>query len=63
MSNRFIRLPEVMRRTGFGRAWIYRMIERGEFPSQVKLGRRAVGFVESEVDAWVDQRIQAARRQ
>ncbi|WP_234282510.1 helix-turn-helix transcriptional regulator [Klebsiella quasipneumoniae] len=52
---RFIRLPEVLERTGFCKAWIYRLISRGQFPAPIKLGDRAIRFVESEVDEWIDQ--------
>ncbi|MCD3180314.1 AlpA family phage regulatory protein [Salmonella enterica subsp. enterica serovar Enteritidis] len=38
----FIRLPEVIKRTGFGKTWIYELIKAGRFPSQVKTGIRAV---------------------
>ncbi|EAN6616093.1 dipicolinate synthase, partial [Salmonella enterica subsp. enterica serovar Oranienburg] len=51
-KNNFIRLPEVLERTGFCKAWIYRLISRNEFPSPIKIGDRAIGFVESEIDAW-----------
>lgn len=56
-----IRLPEVLKRTGFGKAWIYRLISEGRFPAPVKIGVRAVAFVESEIDAWIQSVIQASR--
>lgn len=49
----FLRLPEVMKRTGLGRSTLYSLISEGEFPRAVLLSKRLVGFVESEVDAWV----------
>ncbi|WP_426576595.1 helix-turn-helix transcriptional regulator [Xenorhabdus stockiae] len=52
-----IRLPEVQRRTGYGKAWLYKLIQAGQFPKQVKIGTRSVVFIESEVDAWIAQRI------
>ncbi|CAM7825516.1 MULTISPECIES: helix-turn-helix transcriptional regulator [Klebsiella] len=58
MSNTLIRLPEVQRRTGYSKAWIYRLISQDRFPSTVKIGSRAVAFVESEVDEWISQRIE-----
>ena len=36
---------------------IYRKIADGTFPRPIKLGDRAVGFVEEELDAWIEQRI------
>ncbi|HGO5397599.1 TPA: KilA-N domain-containing protein [Klebsiella oxytoca] len=60
-QRKILRMREVMKRTGFGRAWIYRMIERGEFPAQIKIGRRAVGFIEQEVDNWINAKINKSR--
>ncbi|OTA18448.1 dipicolinate synthase [Xenorhabdus vietnamensis] len=56
-----IRLPEVQRRTGYSKAWIYKLISNGEFPKQVKLGSRSIAFVESEIDNWISQRIAESR--
>ncbi|KAA5738207.1 AlpA family phage regulatory protein, partial [Klebsiella pneumoniae] len=39
-------------------AWIYRLISQNRFPSAVKIGSRAIAFVESEVDEWISQRIE-----
>lgn len=58
MSNNLIRLPEVQRRTGYSKAWIYRLISQNRFPLAVKIGSRAIAFVESEVDEWISQRIE-----
>lgn len=56
-----IRLPEVLKRTGFGKAWVYRLISEGRFPAPVKIGVRAVAFVESEVDEWIQSVIETSR--
>ncbi|AUZ72425.1 AlpA family transcriptional regulator [Escherichia albertii] len=56
-----IRLPEVLKRTGFGKAWIYRLISEGRFPAPVKIGVRAVAFIESEVDEWIQSVIETSR--
>ncbi|MDE9553159.1 helix-turn-helix transcriptional regulator, partial [Xenorhabdus bovienii] len=48
-KNNLIRLPEVQRRTGYGKAWIYKLIADNRFPKQVKIGTRSVAFIESEV--------------
>ena len=56
-----IRLPEVLKRTGFGKAWIYRLISEGRFPAPGKIGVRAVAFVESEVDEWIQSVIETSR--
>ena len=60
-TGRLLRLPEVEQITALRRSTLYHMIGLGEFPPPVKLGARASAWVESEVRAWVDERI-AARR-
>lgn len=58
---KLIRLPEVMNRTGFGKTWIYKLINAGHFPAQIKTGIRAIAFIESEVDEWIKQAIADSR--
>lgn len=48
-----IRLPQVMKRTGLSRSTIYAYIEKGSFPKPFKIALRAVGWYESEVNAWI----------
>ena len=56
---RFIRLKEVKCLIGLGRTAIHEKIKAGEFPKPYPLGARAVGFLASEVDAWIESRIEA----
>ena len=58
---RFLRLPEVLDRTGLSRSTIYVRLDQGRFPRPVSLGARAVGWLESEVDEWIRERIAASR--
>lgn len=58
---KLIRLPEVIRRTGFGKTWIYTLIRAGKFPKQIKIGERAIAFIESEVDEWIYKAIADSR--
>jgi len=58
---RLIRLHEVKHRTGMGRSWIYESIQRGAFPQPIPTGERAVAWVEGEIEAWIQDRIQACR--
>ena len=58
---RFLRLPEVLARTGLSRSTIYVRLDQGRFPRPVSLGARAVGWVEAEVDDWMRERIVASR--
>jgi prophage regulatory protein len=51
---RFLRLPEVMQRVGLKHTQIYQRISEGRFPRPVRVGDRAVAWVESEIDAYQD---------
>ncbi|HAV8103134.1 TPA: AlpA family transcriptional regulator [Escherichia coli] len=61
MSQSFIRLSEVQRRTGYSKAWIYRLIKEQRFPQSVKIGSRSIAFIESEIEEWINQRIAELR--
>ena len=56
---KLLRLPQVMERVGYRRSKIYALVNSGDFPKPVSIGPRAVGFVESEVDSWISERIRA----
>ena len=67
-QKRFIRLSEVLSRTGYGRTFIYRKMEDGSFPKSLKLGgppkdpsvfdSRAVAWIEEEVEQWIKSGIE-----
>ena len=61
MDTRFIRLKEVMERTSLSRSTIYQMMSAGGFPSQIPIGRRAVGWLKREIDEWIETRINESR--
>lgn len=54
---RILRLSEVMRRTGISRSAVYLNMKKKAFPEQIVLGPRSVGWLESEVDEWINKRI------
>ena len=58
---RVLRLPRVQARTGLSRSTIYMRVAHGSFPKPVRLGARAIGWIESEVDAWIREQIAASR--
>ncbi|TQE99574.1 MAG: AlpA family transcriptional regulator [Spiribacter salinus] len=62
MAEAILRLPDVKARTGLSRSTIYLRIAEGTFPEPISLGGRAVGWVESEVDDWLEQQIEASRQ-
>lgn len=62
MAEAILRLPLVKARTGLSRSAIYARMAEGEFPRAISLGPRTVGWVESEIDAWLNQQIEASRQ-
>lgn len=60
-SLKILRLPQVCDLTGLGRSVIYQMEADLRFPKRIKLGTRAVGWLEQEVHTWLANRIAASR--
>ncbi len=58
MTSRIIRLEEVKKLVGLSRSTLYARIAEGNFPKQVSLGGRLVGWHESDVLAWIESRTQ-----
>lgn len=54
-GHRILRLPDTVKKTGLSKSGIYQRIRARTFPQPVRLGVRAVGFVEREVDAFLSQ--------
>ena len=51
-----LRMPEVLSRIGLSRSTLWRLIRAGEFPRPIRLGRRSVGWIEYDVEAWIKSR-------
>jgi len=60
---RIIRLREVMSATGLARATIYKYMRESAFPRPVSLGDRCVGWIESEIQDWIFERIEERDKQ
>jgi len=61
-KERILRLDDVKFITGLSRSAIYRLIEENNFPKSISLGtKRSVGWIESEINLWVQQRISQSR--
>jgi len=61
MVPKILRLPAVIDKTGLSRATIYLKISKKTFPSPISLGERSVGWLESEVEAWIQHQIECSR--
>ncbi|WP_415903196.1 helix-turn-helix transcriptional regulator [Neptuniibacter sp. QD29_5] len=53
-----IRLPEVLKMTSLSKSSLYRRIDAHTFPDSVSLGGRSVAWIEEEVLAWIQARIE-----
>jgi prophage regulatory protein len=54
-KDRILRRKEVTERTSLARSTIYDHVERGTFPKPVKLSYSIIGWLESEVDEWIEK--------
>lgn len=61
MQHTILRLPAVKARTSLSRSTIYLRIANGVFPSPISLGGRTVGWIESEINEWLDKQIALSR--
>ena len=52
-QERIIRLKTVLERTGLSRSTLYRKIDGGTFPRQIRIAARCAGWRESAVEAWL----------
>jgi prophage regulatory protein len=56
-----IRFPALKRKTGASRSFIYASMKKDLFPKSISIGPRAIGWLESEIDDWIDARINVSR--
>ena len=59
--SKILKLQDVMEVTALSRSSIYAFIKTKNFPKPISLGLRAVGWLESDVQAWIATRIDASR--
>lgn len=60
--DRFMRRPEVQHATGLSRSSVYRLLEAKDFPAPIRLSLNMVAWLESEVQAWIEDRVAASRK-
>ncbi len=61
-STQILRLKEVLIKTGMARSSLYSAIQKGQFPQSIRLGARAVGWLEHDVETWIQERVEQSRR-
>ncbi|MGE0109595.1 MAG: helix-turn-helix transcriptional regulator [Bdellovibrionales bacterium] len=60
MSEKILRKHAVLERIGVKNSTLYEWIKKGSFPKPFALGARAVGWRESVVNAWIEEKAQVA---
>lgn len=60
MAKRYIRRNEVEKLTSLSRSTIYRLMDAGDFPRQIRLTQKAVAWAEDEILDWLASRPVAA---
>ncbi len=61
MSIKINRLPAVQDKTGLSRSSIYLRMSKGEFPKSISLGDRAIGWLESDIEQWLEEKVAASK--
>ena len=54
---RILRQRQVIERVGYSPMHLWRLEKAGKFPQRLKLGPNSVGWVSTEIDAWIEARI------
>jgi prophage regulatory protein len=62
MAHKILRLPDVIDRVGLARSSIYAFVSEGRFPAPVKIGTRAVGWLDTDIDQWIGLQFDPSRR-
>lgn len=60
LNDQLVTMTFITQLTGLTDKWFYKLIKDGKFPKPIKLGRSS-RWLESEVEAWLQQRIAQSR--
>ncbi|CAI1963141.1 helix-turn-helix transcriptional regulator [Serratia quinivorans] len=60
LSDKMVDMVFITEYTGLSNKWFYKLIQDGEFPKPIKLGRSS-RWLKSEIENWVQQRITQSR--
>lgn len=63
LSDSLLRIRQVMLACGKSRSAIYKDMQKGLFPRQIKITSRAIGWSRNEIEAWVEARKQSREAQ
>ena len=61
MSSRILKAKEVAERVSISTSQVYRLARDGRFPKPVKITENRSGWLETEVDQWIDECVRRSR--
>lgn len=61
MAHKMLRLPSVIELTGLSRSSIYLRMKNNAFPQSISLGDRAIAWLESDIEQWIEEKIVLAK--
>ena len=61
-NDRILRWPEVRQRVGICRSHAHNLVAQGKFPAPIKLGERASGWLEHEINEWIENCVISSRK-
>ncbi|MEQ9833341.1 MULTISPECIES: helix-turn-helix transcriptional regulator [Pectobacterium] len=61
LKDQFVDMSFITQLTGLTDKWFYKLIQLGEFPKPIKLGRSS-RWLQSDVETWLQQRIDQSRQ-
>ena len=61
-QQQIIRLSQVKQRLSLSRSTIYLLVKTGKLKAPIALGARSVGWLESDVSEFIEERIKASRK-
>ena len=57
VMSKILKVKEVAEELNVSVQQIYKLVSKGKFPKPIKLGERGSGWLTSEIDAWLQSRV------
>jgi len=54
---RILKRPEVTIKTGLQQSTIYKLMASGDFPKQIKLTSKSVGWSSKDINSWIESKV------
>ena len=59
VMSRILKVKQVAAEINVSVAQVYKLVSLGRFPKPIKLGERGSGWLTTEIDAWLQSRVDA----